>query len=428
MNSIDLRNLVLSTIGECLWGLNAALVSSATVLPMLLRRFNAGDECIGAIQAVEAGGVLLPQILGAYIFHSRKKLKKYMVLWHFATMIPFLFCMAGVVFVSPWLPDWAVWTCLLGFFALFMVSMGIVAAAWLDWVAHIFRVEMRGTALGLGFCGASVAGVLGGLIASRLIGDCLAKNPAGNEVFGLLYLLAGGMAGLSILTFAFIYDPGQYQPSDSPRLTTANLVSRIRESLSDPNYRRFLVGRLIAACGFCMMPFVAVYYHSGAGGGLDVSTVVLCGVAFTAGQAISSLLLGRLGDRLGHRLGVLVGACTQVAALGWALAMPGVAGCAAVYLLAGIVAGSGLVSHINMMFETCPHRSRIAHLTAGNLIVGAGAILAPLGGGWIAAHHGIRLLFLICMGLSAAAAVWVGLFVREPRKMAVLSGEEDEPP
>lgn len=426
MNSHDLRNIILSTIGESLWGLNAALVSSVTVLPMLLRRFNAGDEYIGAIQAIETGGVLVPQIVGAYIFHSRKKLKNHLVVWHYITMIPFLFCMAGVVFFSSLFSAQAVWICLLGFFALFMISMGIVSAAWLDWVAHIFRVEIRGTAMGLGFGGAAIAGVFGGMISSWLIGDYLAENPGGNNVFGLLYLLAGGLAMLSILMFALMHDPGQFQPVDSPRLTTVRLMSRIRTSLRDPNYRQFLVGRLIAVSGFCMMPLVAVYYKSDIGGRLAVSTIVMCGVAMTAGQAISSLLLGKLGDRLGHRLGVFIGACAQVVALGCAIVMPGVAGCAVVYLFAGIVAGSTLVSHLNMMFETCPHRSRIAHLTAGNLIVGVGAIIAPLCGGWVAAHLGVRLLFWICLGLSVAAVAWIGLFVREPRTMTVLADGEKE--
>jgi len=70
-----------------------------------------------------------------------------------------------------------------------------------------------------------------------------------------------------------------------------------------------------------------------------------------------------------------------------------------------------------MLYETCPHDSRIAHITVGNLVMGTTSILCPLLAGVAAARYGTRSLFGICLVLSAGALLWFALRVREPRQV-----------
>jgi MFS family permease len=96
--------------------------------------------------------------------------------------------------------------------------------------------------------------------------------------------------------------------------------------------------------------------------------------------------------------------------------MHGVPACLLVYFLAGICAGSALVSHYNMVFETCPHENRGAHITLANLVIGGFTALTPIVAGVAAAHWGSHAVFAASLLLSVCALAWFLLRVREPRK------------
>ena len=132
---------------------------------------------------------------------------------------------------------------------------------------------------------------------------------------------------------------------------------------------------------------------------------------------ISAIVLGRLGDRRGHRLGVMVGAGAQAAALIVMIGSAGKLSCLGTYFLAGLAGAGGFLSHTNMVYETCPHDSRIAHITVGNLVMGAMSVVCPILAGMAAQRWGLRPLFAGCLLLSAGALAWFALFVREPRQL-----------
>ncbi|TFH14911.1 MAG: hypothetical protein E4H02_08930 [Lentisphaerales bacterium] len=57
MNSRDKRNALKFVVLESMWGFQAALVATATVLTVLLRELGAGPRMIGSIAAIEGGSV-----------------------------------------------------------------------------------------------------------------------------------------------------------------------------------------------------------------------------------------------------------------------------------------------------------------------------------------------------------------------------------
>jgi MFS family permease len=146
----------------------------------------------------------------------------------------------------------------------------------------------------------------------------------------------------------------------------------------------------------------------------------------TLGYAVSSFVLGRWGDKRGHRVGMLVGVSCQVAALAVVLASSGTVSCVLVYAATGIARGASMVSGYNMMFETCPHDSRMAHITVGNLFLSAANIGSPLLAGLAASHLGLTPLFSVCLGFSVVAFLWFVLRVREPRTLPVYAASNDE--
>ncbi len=407
----DKRNALLNTIGESLWGFQASLVAASTVLTVLLQSYGAGKGMIGGISAIEIGIGALPQLLGIYVFTSRKHRKRDLILWHIVCISPFLLAMSLVTFYAPHMPAAVYRWIMLASFVCFMAGIGIVLAVWLDWIAHIFDVGIRGRVMGVAFFGSAFAGTAGALAAGWII-----THVAAPQSYAFLYLAACVFSILSILTFVFIDDPAVKDEDVRVRPDTAELMARIGKSLKMPNFRSYLVGRILAMCGFCIIPFIAVHYSSATGGGLREGTIVSCGAGMAFGMALGSLILGRMGDTFGHRLGVLIGAALQVASLLVMILMPGLAGCVVAYFTAGFCAPGAWVSHTNVIIETCPHDSRVAHISAGNLVVGACAIVVPLLAGAAAGMWGTIRLFEINLAFSVVAFLWFLFRVKEPRE------------
>ena len=415
MERRDLHNASLNVVGEGLWGLQVGMIASATVLTVLLRKLGAGETQIGLIPAMEGGLTVLPQLAGVYLFANRRNRRRSLVIWHWAAVIPFLFVNALLVWAAPRLTATAVRWGLLASFACFNLTIGVIVSVWLDWLAHLFHTGIRGTVMGVSFCSSAFLGVGGSLLAGRL----LYRSPD-TTTYALLYGLSGIIALVSLACFWFVQDPAEQEREDTVRPRTRDLLERFRTSLAQQNFRAFLVGRLLAVAGFCILPFVAVYYQSVAGGGLSAPAIVTSGAALTFGTALAHLALGRLGDRHGHRWGVLIGATAQVAALVAMLSLPGQWGCLLTYFLAGVCASAGFLSHSNMVIETCPHDHRLAHITVANLVLAIPLLTFPALSGVIAKAWGLQRLFTLSLVLSALAFLWCLTRVKDPRDVDLL--------
>jgi MFS family permease len=249
--------------------------------------------------------------------------------------------------------------------------------------------------------------------ATLLAGWILKTHPATNT-YGYLYLAACAIASLSITTFLLIRDPAQSLRDEIPPRLTHMLLAAI-SSLRSANFRAILAGRCLCLAGFCIGPFIAVYFRSAAGGGLADSMIVSLGCAQTLGSAISCIAFGRLGDRVGHRIGFLVGAVLQIACLLCILLLPGAIGCLLAFLFAGGVGGVLTISYMNLAIESCPHQIRSAHLVVGNIVVGVIATIFPILGSRFAQSHGLRDLMLGSLVISCIAVLWIAIKVCDPR-------------
>jgi MFS family permease len=409
--SRTLRNSVCNVVGESFWGFQWALVAPATVLVVLLKEHGAGERAASLIPAIETGGLLLPQILGPFLFRSRRRLKQHMLIYHLVAILPFVFALAALA-AAPGMSHAVARAAILGCFAAYIAAIGVVVAAWNAWFAHLFDVSIRGTVSGIIWCAMAAGGALGGLASGSIIHAWHGANP-----FPLLYLIAGSIAFLAIMTYWFIDDPAANEP-DPPRLGARELVARCRASLADANFRAFLVARILANAGFCVVPLIALHFLSEEAGGLAADTVVTCGIGITLGGAVSSLVFGRLGDRIGHRVGLASGLLLLIAALVALLVADGIVGCVLVYALMGLSSGSVVIASQNLQLETCPHDSRISHLIAGSLAIGVAGVAVPIAVGLIAGGFGRGTAFTACLAASLAGLVWTLAAMREPRSHA----------
>ncbi len=410
MTRDEKHNAICNIAGESLWGFMSAMVAASTVLVVLLSSLGASNRVIGLIPTIDGASLLL-QMVGIYLFRSHKSRKWRMALWHYAPMIPGM-ALCGVLILAreriepSWLP-----MLLLASWALYVGSIGVIGAAWQDWIAHLFHERIRGLISGLSWGLSSLAGVGGMLLA----GWALRRFPS-TDTYGWLYVAAAILAAMSITVFLFIRDPAEQLETDhAPHVH--EMIAAAKHSVRDRNFRAILVGRCLAVAGFCVGPFIAKHYSSPDGGNLSAATIVSLGAAQTLGGAASCIGFGKIGDHVGHRFGVLAGCSLQIACLLALLFVPGAIGCFLAFLFAGAVGGTLIISYTNMVIESCPHDIRSAHLMIGNVAVGAAWTVLPLLGSQLAEAYGIRTLAGWSLLLSVVATAWIVLRVRDPRKL-----------
>jgi MFS family permease len=407
------RNALFNIAGESVWGFKANLVVPSVILAVLLYQYGASPELIGVIAAIEISLQLIPQLFGGYIFHARTNRKVHLVVWHYFAMLPFTLAMGILTFFADRIDPALYRTGMLACFACYMIAIGVVAASWVEFfLGTIYDAKIRGTVMGFSSFGASLTGTLGALLASWLISVI-----PGVQAYAWLYVFSWLFGMISISLFLFIKDPGVGDAPEPERPTLVELTASLRCSLGSPNFRNYLAGRLLAVCSFSLIPFIAIYYTSKVGGSLAEDTVVACFSAYTVANALGALVLGRLGDKHGHRWGVLFGAGMQAVTLGVAVFIPGLAGCILTYVGAGLANSCGFVSHSNLVMEMCPpeNTNRVAHISIANLVIGIPAAAAPIIAGWAAATWNIPTMFTACLGLSLVAGLWLLLRFKEPR-------------
>jgi len=412
-----LKNAVLDIFGEGIWGLQAGMVPAITVFTILLARYGAGRAMIGLIAAVQGGLWFLPQIFGLFLFTSLKKRRRHLVLWHMLIIVPFqFFCGILVLFDAVVDPFWLRWG-LLFLLAMFYLSMGVIVGVWCEWLAHLFETRIRATVMGMAFSLASLLGAAGGMIA----GVCIQYSNS-TSVYAWLFIASSIFAWISMGIFWFIDDPSEHMEDTTQKPTVSELICRFKESLNNWNFRSFLIGRILVSVGLSISPFLAVYYQSPMGGLVPESFIVKSGAAMTIGTAVTTIFAGIWGDRKGHWGPVMAGGIIQVLTMLVVLAGSGRMSCLAAYIGIGACAAFFHLTHTNMLYETCPHKDRLAHITVGNIVMTIPLLMAPVIAGVIAEKLGLQALFLLSLTISISGALWFVLFVREPRKLIVPSG------
>jgi DHA1 family bicyclomycin/chloramphenicol resistance-like MFS transporter len=149
----------------------------------------------------------------------------------------------------------------------------------------------------------------------------------------------------------------------------------------------------------------------------DYATIQLTLSVYLLAVAVTQLVVGPLSDRYGRRPCVLIGLALYVAGSALGAFAPSVP----VLLLARVIqaAGGGAVfalarAIVRDTSERDAAASRIGYLTMAMVV---SPMVAPVIGGFVDAHFGWRIIFLVMVGLGLIALVIAALRLPETRRM-----------
>ena len=423
MNPQERRNILTCTVGEALFGVGMGLVAIATALPLLLEHLGAGKVMIGLAFSIGTAGWYVGQPLGLLTIARKRRTKRFLVPWSFTfAVLTYTAMGVAVWFLADNRPLGAAWA-VLALLTVRMVGAGAGVPLWFDWQSRVFRREIRGRAIGC-IAGASAFGVTVAAVAAGVA----RRTIAWPLDYTLLFAFSSVFCAVALGVFLSVREPASVTES-APSLGLRGIMSRFRRSLGERNFRSYLIARILLTLGAGAVAFYAVHFESPEGGGLKSSTVIALGACLTLPQAAASYVLGRLGDRHGHKAGILAGSLAQGASLLVACLGSGVWACVVSFSLLGVAFSAWWVSHVNMLFETCPHDSRVAHITAANMLLSPFLLLVPLGTGWLMESVvGVRAGIALALAPTALGIAWLVFRVKEPRTLELLpEGDQPEP-
>ncbi len=375
-------------------------------MPAFIERLGASNLVIGLLPALHMLGLALPAILAAN-YTERKPRKLPMVLWiTLMERLPYLLIAAaafGLAVSRPQLALAITLACVL----LMAVAGGVIMPAWMDVVAKVIPVRVRGRYFAVGNL---IAG--GGGAAATLLAGYLLTSYGFPDGYGYCFVCC-----FAVMVVSFVFLAAVREPAAPPRKERLGQLAYLRRLpgviAADPAFARYLLARGIGVAATMGPAFFAVY----ALGSLGAAERDIAGYTFIVllAHSLSTFVWGWLGDRFGLKSVALAG----ILCLGAGNLAALLAGSAAMlypaFFLSGSYTSANNVSHQALLVEFAQAEDRPTYTGLGGLILSPLLLLAPLGGGWLADLAGHLPVFLAAVVFALVSAFILSYVVVGPR-------------
>jgi len=411
------RNFILLVLDGIFFAVGSAFYDSSTVLPAFASTLTDSKFIIGLVGSARMFGWFLPQLFVANLTESLRRRKPLVVANSLLQRFELVLMAAITYYLAGTNPRLAL-ALFLPVFLLAALSEGVNGVPWTDVVADAIPAELRGRLFGYQMVIGGVLAFLAGFLVRHILNT--APYP---DRYAILFLCTAAGLLLSVLAFIGVRE----KPSPGPKRRQS--VWSYFRSLpgvwrSSPDFVRLMKARFCMALIFLSQPFFVL--HARQNLGVDVGAVGTYVSAHMVGLLVGSGLAGRLSDRVGNRVVVLMALLTAFLAPATALGLTalhlvgGGVGAAAVafypvvYAFLGWTYGASWIGFTNFVIDMAPPAERPTFIGLLNTLVAPFAFLGAVGGA-VASVLGYPAVFAV----SAAFAL-VGILVAgrlpEPRR------------
>jgi MFS family permease len=350
---------------------------------------------------------LLPQLFTASHTASLRRYKRTVMLMTIHERIPFL----GLALVALLLPAIGVQTGLIITFLLLIwqgLGGGFTANSWTSMISKIVPADSRGTFFG------TQAAIANLFISAAAIGAGYLLN--GFETprnFVYCFLIASVFFTVSWFFLAQTREPADYDKvvDDNPPPLWHGAGQILKR---DKNFTWFLSSRILSQFATMGFSFYIVYalrrFH------MDEVTAGYLTATLTVAQMFANASMGWLGDRVGHRLMLIIGAAAAMLSSLLAWFAPSLAWFFLIFILTGFANVSIWTNGMTMTVDFSGETERPFYIGLAQTLTAPATIVAPLLGGWIADSMGFVITFAVSALLSVVMTCILIFLVKEPRK------------
>ena len=400
-------NIIVNMMDGGLFGVAIGFASFGTILPLFVASMTSSATLIGLVPAIHAAGWLFPQLFTANYTSRLRRYKRTVLLSTIHERIPFL----GFALVALLLPRIGVQAGLiLTFFFLTWQGLGggFTANPWTSMISKIIPPDARGTFFG------TQAAIANLLISAAAIGAGYLLNSYESPFdFTICFLIACVFFTFSWVALALTREPADHEKviaeNPSPFWHGAGRILK-----RDKNFNWFLSARFLSQFATMGFAFYIVYalrrFH------MDAVTAGYLTATLTISQTVANAGMGWLGDRVGHRLMLIIGAgaATLSSILAWLA--PSLAWFFPIFALTGFTNVSIWTNGMTMTVDFSDENERPFYIGLAQTLTAPATILAPLIGGRLADTQGFETTFAWSAILSVLVLGILVFLVKDPRQ------------
>lgn len=401
------HNFMFNVLDGTFFGLGLGFASFVTIIPLFVNTLTDSTLLIGLIPAIHTLGWQLPQLFTARRVARLPRYKPMTLTMTLQERWPF-FGLAVVALLSATIsPALA----LALTFALLIwqgLGGGLTATPWQSMITKIMPPNRVGLFYGTQSAAANLTAGIGAIIAGAIL---LRLDPAPG--FALCFGIAGAAMIVS-LGFLSRTREAFTPPPETDSVARADFWPMLRGILRrDPNFRWFLVARLLAQFAFMAVGFFTIYAVRRFA--IDEQTAGVMTGIFMFTQTFAGPVIGLAGDRWGHRQVYIAGALLMTTAAGLALVAPAPEWFYGIYILAGAANSVFWTTTMSIVVEFGTLAERPYYIGLINTLIAPATLLAPILGGWLVDAVSFEAMFIAA---AAAGVLTVGVLVglmRDPR-------------
>jgi MFS family permease len=402
----NLKHNIVANMGDgSIFGFAVGFASYSTVIPLFVATLTNSATLIGLIPAIHNMGWQLPQLLTAKRIKRMEHIKPYVVQMTIQERLPIL----GLAFVGLLLPSIGKTVALILTFLLLIwqgLGSGLTANAWQIMISKVIPVEMRGTFYGSQAAGsnllASIGAVLAGIILSKL------KAPFD---FSTCFFIA---CALYVISWFFL---NATREPLRPSIVNENALSPLWKDVQrilriDPQFRNFLISRIISQFGMMAFAFYTVYAVKILK--MDTITIGIMTSILMMTQVIANPVLGRIADKWSRKWMLVLGGIAAAISAILALVIKDSALFALVFILNGVANTCFWTMGLAISLEFGSEADKPTYVGMSNSLISPSTILAPLIGGLLADAFGYPVTFIFSAIFGIIAVVTLSILVKDP--------------
>jgi MFS family permease len=402
-------NVTVGLMDGGLFGVAVGFASFGTILPLFVASMTGSATLIGLVPAIHGAGWLLPQLFTANHTARLRRYKRTVLLMTIHERVPFL----GFAIVALFLSKLGLQAGLIITFILLTwqgLGGGFTANPWTSMISKIMPPESRGTFFGLQ---AAVANIF---ISIAAIGaGYLLKGLNAPINFAVCFAIAGIFFTFSWLALALTREPKDHEKvveeNQPPFWQSARRILK-----RDNNFSWFLTARVLSQ--FATMGFAFYIVYALRRFQMDGVTAGYLTATLTFSQTIANAGMGWLGDRVGHRAMLIIGAAAAALSSFFAWIAPSLTWFFPIFALSGFTNVSIWTNGMSMTVDFSDETERPFYIGLAQSLTAPATIIAPLIGGWIADTRGFTWTFALSTILSIVMVAILFFLVKDPRKIS----------
>ena len=401
------HNLRYNLIHEFFWGFGIAFHTIYAVVPLFLRNLGAPESI--AISSAGLFNILiaLPMLAIAALGRNIHNIKRAVILVHCLILV--------VVFLMGFTFTWvnintidSAWIIYFIYFLFYGLSIGVVMPIWAEFLNKTTLKSERGRFFGLGFAFNSIGSFTGG-IALRILLDSDIPFP---KNFGIGFLVLFISIALGTLVFWFY----RVKPTKniSRHRTIKDFMSEtIKIVTGHKNFQKYLLSRIFFCASLPGMGLYAVYCQNKFN--FDISEVGVFTIFNVIASGSASYLVGRMGDRWGHKSGMMVAYVAHFLAVILALNAQNMYWVYGIFITIGAGQGAFMPSAMNLVYDFAGERDTKTYMALTDSFLAPFVVFFLFGIGFLIQKNNYFLVLNILGGCLLFSIILLHFLVQDPR-------------